>query len=195
MSGPAARAARQLIQPLRDFFAAMLFAFFDLSVDPSQLPPALGTAAVLAVVTTCTKFVGGWIIGRRAGLVPRARARTGALLVARGEFSIVIALIAVASGLEFVGPVAIGYVLILVVAGPVVARFVDPGWASWKRVAAGLEHERRCRRRWYRMVRPFRGQAAQRSRTNQSAVLPLGEIAPISECTGKWPELTGSPAS
>lgn len=126
MSGPAARAARELIEPLRDFFAAMFFAFFGLNVDPSALPPALGTASVLAVVTLVTKFATGWVIAGRAGLDSRARARTGALLIARGEFSIVIALIAVASGLEFVGPVAIGCVLILVVAGPVIARFVDP---------------------------------------------------------------------
>lgn len=127
MSGSAVRAARPLITPLRDFFSAMFFAFFGLSVDPSDLPPALGTAVVLAVVTMTTKFGGGLVIGRREGLDVRAQARTGAILIARGEFSIVIALIAVRSGLDFVAPVAIGYVLILVVVGPVIARFVDAG--------------------------------------------------------------------
>ena len=46
--------------------------------------------------------------------------------MARGEFSIVIAGLAVAAGHESLGPVATGYVLLLAVAGPVLTRFVDP---------------------------------------------------------------------
>lgn len=125
MSGPGIKGARELLTPLRDFFAAMFFAFFGLSVDPSALPPALGTATALAVVTGATKFIGGWLIARRDGCDRGARARGGALLVARGEFSIVIAVIAVASGLEFVGPIAAAYVLILAVAGPLLVRLVE----------------------------------------------------------------------
>jgi CPA2 family monovalent cation:H+ antiporter-2 len=47
------------------------------------------------------------------------------LLMARGEFSIVIAALAVASGFDDVGPLAAAYVLILAVVGPLAARFVD----------------------------------------------------------------------
>lgn len=125
MSGPGIQGARQLLSPLRDFFAAMFFAFFGLSIDPSQLPDVLGTAAVLAVVTGGTKFATGWLIGRRDGCESSARLRSGALLVARGEFSIVITVIAVASGLEFVGPLAAAYVLILAVVGPIVVRATE----------------------------------------------------------------------
>jgi CPA2 family monovalent cation:H+ antiporter-2 len=122
MSGPGIDQARRLLVPLRDFFAALFFALFGLSIDPSELPPALLTAAVLAVVTGGTKFAGGWVIGGRAGLDRRARTRVGTLLLARGEFSIVIATIAVASGQEFVGPLAASYVLILALVTPLLAR-------------------------------------------------------------------------
>lgn len=104
----------------------MFFAFFGLSVDPSELGPVMSAAAVLAAVTAVTKFWGGWVIAARAGLQSPARARAGALLLARAEFSIVIAVIAVASGLEFVGPLVAAYVLFLVVAGPLAARWVVP---------------------------------------------------------------------
>jgi CPA2 family monovalent cation:H+ antiporter-2 len=125
MSGPGIAGARQLLTPLRDFFAAMFFAFFGLTIIPADLPSVLGTAFALAAVTAATKFGAGWLIGRRSGLAPRARVRVGALLMARGEFSIVIAALAVASGFDDVGPLAAAYVLILAVVGPLAARFVD----------------------------------------------------------------------
>ena len=125
MSGPGIQGARQLLTPLRDFFAAMFFAFFGLSIDPSQLTGVLGIAALLALVSAATKFATGWLIARRSGCDSRSRLRAAALLVARGEFSIVITVIAVASGLEFVGPLAAAYVLVLAVAGPLVVRAVE----------------------------------------------------------------------
>jgi CPA2 family monovalent cation:H+ antiporter-2 len=126
-SGPAARGAQALLAPLRDFLAAIFFAFFGLSVDPGQIPGALGPAMALALLSAITKFVTGWWSVRRAGVGPRGRARAGATLIARGEFSIVIAGIAVASGLGTdVGALSIAYVLVLAVAGPVAARVSEP---------------------------------------------------------------------
>jgi CPA2 family monovalent cation:H+ antiporter-2 len=127
LSGPAAKGARGLLTPLRDFLAAIFFAFFGLSVDPSQIPAALGPALALALLTAATKFVTGWWGARRAGIGPRGRARAGATLIPRGEFSIVIAGIAVASGLDTdVGALSIAYVLMLAVAGPLAARVSEP---------------------------------------------------------------------
>jgi monovalent cation:H+ antiporter-2, CPA2 family len=126
-SGPAAQGARALLTPLRDFLAAIFFAFFGLSVDPAQIPPALGTALALALITAITKFVTGWWSARRAGIGPRGRARAGATLIPRGEFSIVIAGLAVASGVGTdVGALSIAYVLLLAVAGPMAARVSEP---------------------------------------------------------------------
>jgi CPA2 family monovalent cation:H+ antiporter-2 len=82
----------------------------------------LPEALVLAAVTGATKLIAGRLIARRSGLEARAGSRVGALLLARGEFSIVIALVATNSGLEFVGPLAAAYVLILAVIGPLLTR-------------------------------------------------------------------------
>ena len=85
LSGPAAKGARALLSPLRDFLAAIFFAFFGLSVDPSQIPGALGPALGLALLTAATKFATGWWSARRAGIGPRGRARAGATLIPRGS--------------------------------------------------------------------------------------------------------------
>jgi CPA2 family monovalent cation:H+ antiporter-2 len=127
LSGPAAQGARALLAPLRDFMAAMFFAFFGLSIDPSQIPGALGPALLLALISAATKFATGWWSARRAGIGPRGRARAGAALISRGEFSIVIAGIAVASGLGTdLGALSIAYVLVLAIAGPIAARVSEP---------------------------------------------------------------------
>ncbi|KOU31803.1 potassium transporter, partial [Streptomyces sp. WM6368] len=62
----------------------------------------------------------------------------GGTLVARGEFSIVIAGLAVTAGIEpALGPLATAYVLILVVIGPLTARYTEPlaAWVRGRRAA------------------------------------------------------------
>ncbi len=127
ISGPAEHAARTLLRPLKDLFAAMFFAFFGLQINPADLPPALALAAALAAVTASTKVATGWWSAKRAGVRTPGRIRAGATLVARGEFSIVIAGIAVSEGIETdLGPLAAAYVLILAIGGPLLARAADP---------------------------------------------------------------------
>jgi len=126
LSGPAAESARAMLTPLRDLFAAIFFAFVGLSVDPSTLPPALGTALLLSVLTVAGQLLAGWWAARRAGIGPRGRARTGVLLLARGEFSIAIAELAIAGGLiTDLASVTIAYVLIMSIAGPVAAKLLE----------------------------------------------------------------------
>ncbi|MFI5531984.1 cation:proton antiporter [Kitasatospora sp. NPDC051853] len=127
LSGEAAEGAHTLLSPLRDLFAAVFFVFFGLNTDPASIPPVLLPALALAVVTALTKIATGWWAARRAGLASRARWRAGGALVARGEFSIVIAGLAVAAGIEpALGPLATAYVLLLVVIGPLAARWTEP---------------------------------------------------------------------
>ncbi|MDQ4026037.1 MAG: cation:proton antiporter [Actinomycetota bacterium] len=127
LSGPAAEAAHGLLAPMRDLFAAMFFAFVGLSVDPASIPPVLLPAVALAVVTAATKFATGWIGAARAGVAVRGRVRAGAMLTARGEFSIAIAGLATAAGVSArFEALAISYVFVLALAGPVLVRFADP---------------------------------------------------------------------
>ncbi|QDY79904.1 cation:proton antiporter [Streptomyces qinzhouensis] len=125
LSGEVAEGARKLLTPLRDLFAAVFFVFFGLSTDPTEIPPVLLPALLLAVVTAATKIATGWYAARRAGIGPKGRLRAGGALVARGEFSIVIAGLAVASEPR-IGPIATAYVLILVILGPLAARWTEP---------------------------------------------------------------------
>jgi CPA2 family monovalent cation:H+ antiporter-2 len=125
LSGPAATRARSLLRPLRDLFGAVFFVFFGLQIDPGTIPPVLPEALGLALVAALTKGLTGWLIaGPAAGRDGRRRA--AALLLARGEFSIAIAALGVAGGVEpALGPVTAALVLTLAVAGPVMARGAD----------------------------------------------------------------------
>lgn len=125
LSGEVAEGARILLTPLRDLFAAVFFVFFGLSTDPQQIPGVLLPALALAAVTILTKIATGWYAAKRAGAKPAGRARAGGTLVARGEFSIVIA--GLAAGTEpALGPLATAYVFLLVILGPLAARWTEP---------------------------------------------------------------------
>jgi CPA2 family monovalent cation:H+ antiporter-2 len=127
LSGEAAEAAQALLTPLRDLFAAVFFLFFGLQTNPRSIPPVALAAAALALVTAATKVATGWWAARRVGVGPPGRWRAGTALIPRGEFSIVIAGLAVAAGREpTLGPLATTYVLILAVLGPLVARVSEP---------------------------------------------------------------------
>ena len=96
LSGPVAHHATELLAPLRDLFAAVFFVFFGLVHRPA------GTSrrcccrrSALAVVTMATKVLTGYLAARRVGIALPGRWRAGCALVPRGEFSIVIAGLAV----------------------------------------------------------------------------------------------------
>ncbi|MGW5922030.1 cation:proton antiporter [Nocardia fluminea] len=128
ISDSTAHDATKILEPLRDLFAAMFFVLFGLSTDPTTIPPVLGWAVLLAVVTTATKIATGWWAAERAGASQLGRARAGTALIARGEFSIVIAGLAVAAGAvpdEFAA-LATTYVLLMAIIGPIGARIVEP---------------------------------------------------------------------
>lgn len=127
LSGPAAERAGDLLGPMRDLFAAFFFAFFGLSIDPGTIPPILGIAVALAIVTAGTKVLTGWWSARREGIRTRGRFRAGTALIARGEFSIAIAGIGAAGGVHAeLASLAGAYVLLLAVTGPLAARVIDP---------------------------------------------------------------------
>ncbi|MEV1294603.1 cation:proton antiporter [Pseudonocardia sp. NPDC049635] len=128
ISGSTAENATRLLEPLRDLFAAVFFVVFGLSTDPATIPPVLGWALVLVVSTTVTKFATGWWAASRARIGRMGRARAGAALVARGEFSIVIAGLAVgyAAVPDELSALATAYVLIMAMVGPILARSVEP---------------------------------------------------------------------
>lgn len=128
ISDSTAHNATKILEPLRDLFAALFFVLFGLTTNPASIPPVLGWALLLAVVTTVTKVWTGWWAAKQAGSSKYGRARAGTALVAHGEFSIVIAGLAVSAGAvpnEFAA-LATTYVLIMAIVGPIAARVVEP---------------------------------------------------------------------
>src|SRR6266478_2227697 len=121
VSGPMAQQTHRLLAPLRDLFAATFFFFFGLQIDPTTLPSALLAAVLLGCLTAVTKVLTGYLAAGRSGVDRPGRLRAGMALVARGEFSVVIA--GLGAGLEpQLGPLAAAYVLFLAVLGPILAR-------------------------------------------------------------------------
>ena len=140
ISGPVAAHAHRLLTPLRDLFASVFFLFFGLSTDPADLVPMIVPAVVLAIVTMAAKVLTGYLAARSAGIAEAGRWRAGLALTPRGEFSIVIAGLAVGAGVDrSLAALATAYVLITMVAGPLLARLPDAAWfAAWTgRVQAG----------------------------------------------------------
>jgi CPA2 family monovalent cation:H+ antiporter-2 len=126
ISSPIAERTHTMIGPLRDLFAAIFFLFFGLQIDPASLPPVLLLAVILGLITTLTKLITGWWAAKRADTDRVAAFRAGAALVARGEFSIVIAGLGVSAGLEpQLGALSAAYVLFLAILGPFLARYIE----------------------------------------------------------------------
>ena len=123
VSAPIAEQSHRLIAPLRDLFAAMFFFFFGLQIDPRRLAPVLPLALLLGIVTAVSKMAVGYWAARQAGADRRGRLRAGVALVARGEFSIVIAGLGAAIEPQL-GGLSAAYVVFLAILGPVLARFV-----------------------------------------------------------------------
>ncbi len=126
LSGQVADEVRSLLPPFRDVFGGLFFVFFGMQVDPRSLLPVLLPALVLALIGAVSKIGTGYAAAALAGVGRPGRWRTGLALVPRGEFSIVIAGLGVAAGVEArIGAFAAAYVLALAVAGPLLMRVTD----------------------------------------------------------------------
>lgn len=126
LSGEVQHRAAELIGPLRDLSAAVFFVFFSFRINPADLVPVLVPAVILAAVTSATKCGTGWYAASRLGVGQRGRWRAATVLIARGEFAIVVAALG-ASLVEGPEIAALGaaYVLITDVVGPVATKFAD----------------------------------------------------------------------
>ncbi|HVF92244.1 MAG TPA: cation:proton antiporter [Blastocatellia bacterium] len=112
-----------LIVPFRDFFGALFFFGFGLSIDPFALAGAVWPALGAVLLTLVGNVVAGMLAGRSAGLAPASSMNIGLTIVSRGEFSIIMANLARTGGLlPVLQPFAALYVLILAVLGPLLTK-------------------------------------------------------------------------
>lgn len=113
----------RFVVPFRDFFGAIFFFSFGLSIDPFTLGGAVWLAVGAALLSLLSVVVAGLIVGWRAKLSPVESLNLGFTLLARGEFSIIIASLAQAGGLlGILQPFAALYVLILASISPLLAK-------------------------------------------------------------------------
>ncbi len=129
LSGQVAHNAEKLLSPLRDLFAAIFFVFFGLTTNPADIPEVFIPALILAAITMSTKVLTGYLAAKKAGIGLPGRWRTGVALMPRGEFTVIIAGLAVSAGVQpLIAPLAATYMLITVISGPVLARITDTAW-------------------------------------------------------------------
>lgn len=112
------------ILPFRDFFGALFFFSFGLTIDPLSLKGNAVWLAIGAVVLTIIgNYTAGMLAGRSGKLSPKASSNVGLTIVSRGEFSIIMANLGAAGGLmAILQPFAAIYVLILAVLGPFLTK-------------------------------------------------------------------------
>ncbi len=112
-----------LVIPFRDFFGAVFFFSFGLSIDPLTLGDAALPALGAILITIAANIVSGMIAGRNAGLSHKASTNIGLTVMARGEFTIIVANLGITAGLmPILKPFSAMYVLILAIAGPLLAK-------------------------------------------------------------------------
>jgi CPA2 family monovalent cation:H+ antiporter-2 len=78
----------------RDIFAALFFFVFGLSIDLSAIGDVGWIVALAVLATLIGKIGAGWVAGRVGGFTSRQSFNAGVALVAHGEFTIILAQLA-----------------------------------------------------------------------------------------------------
>ncbi len=132
-----------LIVPFRDFFGALFFFGFGLTIDPFALGGAVLPVIGAVVVTLIGNIMAGMLAGRTAKLDSSQSLNVGLTIVSRGEFSIIMANVAKSGGLlPVLQPFAALYVLILAVLGPLMTKESERIWALVERVLTKIAKRR-----------------------------------------------------
>ena len=123
LTGEVAETARARLSPIRDIFAAIFFLFFGITTNPADLPAVLPLALLLSALGIAGKYVVGWWVTRDLSDRLSAWRATG-FLIARGEFSMVIAALAapIFVGLELQA-LTLAYVIITAFTASILLRF------------------------------------------------------------------------
>ena len=119
---PAAERIERLALPLRDTFAAAFFFAFGLTIDPADAADVVAPVAIAVLLSIVLNMTAGVIAARTQGFGRTAAANIGFTILGRGEFSLILATLAVAAGLDDrIGPFIALYVLVLAILGPLLA--------------------------------------------------------------------------
>ncbi|MUV60627.1 cation:proton antiporter [Halobacterium sp. CBA1126] len=129
-----------LVVPVRDVFAALFFFAVGLGTDLLVVADVWLLLAVAVVATTAAKLASGYASGRVYGLDERRSARVGLGLVARGEFSLIVATLAATSANPTIRTVvpafAVGYVIAMSFVGSLSVQYgatLSESFKNWRR--------------------------------------------------------------
>nr|WP_193570648.1 cation:proton antiporter [Halorubellus sp. JP-L1] len=122
-----------ILEPLRDVFAAIFFFWIGLVTDPLLFGDVLWLIALAVVVTTPTKLASGYIGGRIYDLDVKRSTRVGLGMTTRGEFTLIIATLALSGAgttlpedvANTIYAFAVGYVLVMSVLGTTLMQYSD----------------------------------------------------------------------
>jgi monovalent cation:H+ antiporter-2, CPA2 family len=121
-----------LISPLRDFFAAIFFFWIGLMINISLISGLVALMLVVFILYSIfVKFITSYFVGKLYNFSKKRSIRIGLSLTARGEFSIIIAILAAtrvgATGDPFITEIipifAVTYVLLMSFIGPLLIKY------------------------------------------------------------------------
>ncbi|HEU0257657.1 MAG TPA: cation:proton antiporter [Microbacteriaceae bacterium] len=108
--------------PLRDIFAAFFFVNFGLGLNVTEFPAVVGIVLLAVLMTFVLNIVSGVAIAKMYGFHLPEGVNAAAILVNRGEFTLILATLSVAAGLNGLLSAFAGlYVLVMAVLGPLFA--------------------------------------------------------------------------
>ena len=127
-----------LISPARDLFASVFFFAIGLSTDLTIVTGAGLLLLAGVLLSILGKLASGYLSGRSYRLGSRRSIRVSLAMVTRGEFSLVVAAIALSAGSGAVDPIiqpfAVGYVLVMSILGTLLMRYSEAVSAVWWRL-------------------------------------------------------------
>jgi len=113
----------QMITPLRDLFGAMFFFSFGMAINYRSFNEVALVVAAAVIMTILGNIATGYIASWLSGYKKRRAANVAFTIMARGEFSIIIASFAVSGGLDTnLSAFAALYVVTLAFISPVLAK-------------------------------------------------------------------------
>ncbi|HEX2220262.1 MAG TPA: cation:proton antiporter [Gemmatimonadales bacterium] len=126
------RAIEQLVQPIRDMFAAIFFVAVGMLIDPRLIVEHWRAVVVFTLLVVAGKILFVSLGAFLAGYGTRTSVQTGMSLAQIGEFSFIIAGIGLATGAtrEFIYPIAVAVSAITTLSTPWLIRAAGPA-ASW----------------------------------------------------------------
>ncbi|MFZ5591402.1 MAG: cation:proton antiporter [Bacillota bacterium] len=133
----------QMVTPMRDLFGAVFFFTFGMSIDYRVFASVWKPALLLVAATVLGNIIAGLIAARLAGYTTRRSFHVAFTIMARGEFSVILASFAAAAGASSHLPgLAALYVLLLAFISPALAKNSRRFYELYENIKSGLLNNR-----------------------------------------------------